>query len=95
MKKLKSIYTNAFVYLLLVAVIFYGCETGEPGIQKENIISAKRIDIHWFDENGYSSQEELTITTIDSCEYLLAGYDRSRMITHKGNCKFCAERSKK
>jgi hypothetical protein len=63
--------------------------------KKEKIISAKRIDIHWFDENGYSSQEEFTIITIDSCEYLLADYDRSRMITHKENCKFCAERSKK
>ena len=95
MKKLKSIYTNAFVYLLLVAVLFCGCETGEPGIQKEKIISAKRIDIQWFDENGSNRIEEFTIITIDSCEYLLARYDRSRMITHKGNCKFCAERSKK
>jgi len=95
MKKLKSIYTNAFVYLLLVVVLFCGCETGEPGIQKEKIISAKRIDIQWFDELGYNNEEEFTVITIDSCEYLLARYDRSRMITHKGNCKFCAERSKK
>ena len=95
MKTRTSIYrrTFAFAYVLLVAVIFCGC--GEPAKQKENIISAKRIDIYWLDENGYSSEEEFTIITIDSCEYLLAGYDRSRMITHKGNCKFCVERSKK
>ena len=95
MKTRTSIYrrTFAFAFLLLVAVIFCSCV--EPAKQKENIISAKRIDIHWFDENGYSSEEEFTIITIDSCEYLLAVYDRSRMITHKGNCKFCSERSKK
>lgn len=92
-KNLIKRFSPAFASMLLVAVIFCGC--GEPAKQKENIISAKRIDIHWFDENGYSSQEEFTVITIDSCEYLLAGYDRSRMITHKGNCKFCAERSKK
>mgnify|MGYP001260392703 CR=1 FL=1 len=85
MKTKMSNYRNCFAlaYVLLVAVIFCGC--GKPAKQKENIISAKRIDIHWFDENGYSSEEEFTIITIDSCEYLLAGYDRSRMITHKGN----------
>ncbi len=95
MKTRTSIYhrTFAFTYMLLVAVIFCGC--GEPAKQKENIISAKKIDIHWFDENGYSSEEEFTVITIDSCEYLLACYDRSRMITHKGNCKFCSEHSKK
>ncbi len=95
MKTRTSIYhrTFAFTYMLLVAVIFCGC--GEPAKQKENIISAKKIDIHWFDENGYSSEEEFTVITIDSCEYLLACYDRSRMITHKGNCKFCVEHSKK
>jgi hypothetical protein len=31
---------------------------------------------------------------IDSCEYLVGMYDRSRYMTHKGNCKFCYERNK-
>jgi hypothetical protein len=90
-----SIYRRhfAFAYVLLVAVIFCGC--GEPAKQKENVISDKRIDIHWFDENGYSSEQEFTVITIDSCEYLLVDYGNNRMIAHKGNCKFCAERSKK
>ncbi len=93
MKTKTSIYNRTFAFAyVLVFVIFCGC--GEPAKQKENVISAKRINIHWFD--GYSPrQEEFTIITIDSCEYLLARYDRSRMISHKGNCKFCAERSKK
>lgn len=94
MKKFKISTSAAIaVYTMLVAVIFCGCR--EPTKQKENIFSAKRIDIHWVDENGHSSEEEFTVIIIDSCEYLSANYDRSRMITHKGNCKFCAERSKK
>jgi len=33
--------------------------------------------------------------TIDDCEYIgdVRGYD-SDFLTHKGNCKFCAERAK-
>lgn len=84
---------TTFASVLVCVFVLCGCIKSAK--QKENIISAKRIDIHWVDENGYNSDEEFTIITIDSCEYLLACYDRSRMITHKGNCKFCAERSKK
>ena len=35
--------------------------------------------------------QNLQIVEFDNCEYLV-GY---RQLTHKGNCKFCAERSKK
>lgn len=31
------------------------------------------------------------IATIDSCEYIKSGYNFS----HKGNCKYCAERQEK
>lgn len=39
---------------------------------------------------------DIKIYVIDSCEYLgkLRRY-QSDILTHKGNCKFCAERSKK
>ncbi len=84
----------AFACLLLVAVIICGCS--DAAKQKENVRSAKRIDIDWVDENGNGSNEEFTIIQIDSCEYLFAKPTiNGGMITHKGNCKFCAERSKK
>jgi cellobiose-specific phosphotransferase system component IIB len=35
----------------------------------------------------------IRVATIDSCEYLFVNMD-VRSITHKGNCKFCAERNK-
>ncbi len=38
---------------------------------------------------------EYDIAIIDSCEYIVDCYDRSRSITHKGNCKYCAVRGKK
>jgi hypothetical protein len=83
MKTRTSIYhrTFAFAYVLLVAVIFCGCESAMP----QN--SSKTKDT--YDMGQYK------IVEIDSCEYIVsdvyAGYD----ICHKGNCKFCAERSKK
>jgi hypothetical protein len=40
--------------------------------------------------------DEITIQVIDECEYLvLNGYNnREAVITHKGNCKYCAERAR-
>jgi hypothetical protein len=29
------------------------------------------------------------VQVIDSCEYIVSDYYKSRTITHKGNCKFC------
>ena len=83
MKTKKSIYRRhfAFAYVLLVTVIFYSCNP-----QPENGSSETR--------NG-----DYVTKVIDSCEYI--EYDngilkcRVYSLTHKGNCKFCAERSKK
>jgi hypothetical protein len=37
----------------------------------------------------------LIIVEVDSCEYLLGNWGYATVLTHKGNCKFCLERSKK
>lgn len=34
-----------------------------------------------------TGDKPLEIIEIDSCEYLVSCYDRSRSLTHKGNCK--------
>lgn len=81
------------IYALLVAVIFCGCTI--PAKEKETMYAAKRVDLNWVDENAQKHSEEFTIITVDSCEYLIADHDRSRMITHKGNCMFCEKRNKK
>lgn len=82
MRKLKfTIKAAIALSTILVAVVFCGCET--ENVQVENtraIISGCNIQIY----------------IIDSCEYLGHIYGgNGDMITHKGNCKFCAERSKK
>lgn len=82
MKTRKSIYHLNFVYVLLVAVIFYGCN--EVNTLKKNSGFVVRAD-----------SNPLTIVEVDSCEYLLGEWGNASVLTHKGNCKFCAERSKK
>jgi len=68
-------------YALLVAVIFCGCNSN-GSTQSENEIT------------GESSFHTITV---DSCEYIYkyCGYQRGYAFSHKGNCKFCSERSKK
>jgi hypothetical protein len=80
MKKRTSIYhrTFAFAYVLLVAVIFCGCDT---------TVSKNPIGERYFGS-------DIEVLVVDSCEYLIFASD-TRSVTHKGNCKYCAERSKK
>jgi hypothetical protein len=40
-------------------------------------------------------QDGFPITIIDSCEYIRYANGQGPEFTHKGNCKFCAERRKK
>jgi hypothetical protein len=83
--------TFAFAYVLLVAVIFCGCqqETVNKAEQTYGDNKAHEIFI------GVNYQ----IVEIDSCEYIIGrdngGYNGGYFLSHKGNCKFCAERSKK
>lgn len=79
MKTKTSIYHRnfAFAYVLFVAIIFCGCESGA---NEDRIPLGNR-----------------TLQTIehDECEYIYLRRYGSVSITHKGNCKFCAKRSKK
>lgn len=81
MKAKTSIYRRHFAYVLLVSVIFCGCES--KGVTVEETTTTI---------NG----REIKIYTIDSCEYIGEIHGgNGDLITHKGNCKFCVERSKK
>lgn len=71
--------TFAFAYVLLVAVIFCGCESKEE-----------------IKERAERKVNDIFIIEYDSCEYLtFRTYGGSIVYTHKGNCKYCEERSKK
>ncbi len=92
MKTRTSIYhrTFAFVYVLLVAVIFCGCELQNKQQKKE---PKKNVEIEIM------ANSDFEIVVIDSCEYVVFnrvhGYVGAGGICHKQNCKFCEERSKK
>lgn len=45
-------------------------------------------------KNKQDVRDEFEIMEIDSCEYVVKYYDMNYFFSHKGNCKFCAERSK-
>ncbi len=69
-------------FTLLVAVILCSCnEVNIP--EKEDSFRVR---------NGYA---KLIIKEVDSCEYLYGEWGNATVLTHKGNCKFCTERSKK
>lgn len=83
MKNLKLSTKTAIVgYTMLVAVIFCGCN--EVNTPKKNSGFVIRV-----------GSDPLTIVEVDSCEYLLGEWGSATVLTHKGNCIFCAERSKK
>ena len=97
MKMRTSFYhrTFAFAYVLLVAVIFCGCgnETANQGLAPIDKIYPIIDKIESVDGNEIRN---VRLYVIDSCEYIghINAFNRD-FLTHKGNCKFCAERSKK
>lgn len=73
-----------FIYVLLVSVIFCGCDVSHMAKERSNLLQTST------EVNGYL----ISIVEFDSCQYLISGQGVSQMMTHKGNCKFCAERDK-
>jgi len=69
-----------FAYVLLVAVIFCGCEGNVESKSTPYLL-----------DGGLS----VKIFVIDSCEYIKIEGGNATWGSHKGNCKFCTERSKK
>jgi hypothetical protein len=72
-----------------VAFLSSSCAT----ILKQTATKSQADDFVVSIKNNYDLR--LTTVTIDSCEYLvgLVGFDsKSIVLTHKGNCKYCASR---
>ena len=49
------------------------------------------------EEKSYKggSVDGFDIVIVDSCEYIISTYAHGGIMAHKGNCKYCLERSKK
>jgi hypothetical protein len=91
MKKFFSLFSplrgraNAMLLAVAIAVSLCGCGNND------RIELLRKVQGETIRGENYATIE------VDSCEYLLKpmivgeGY----LFTHKGNCKFCAERNKK
>ena len=58
------------------------------------IENPKTYKIAWATSTK-SYNQVFSVIEIDSCEYIVGVYDRSRFLSHKGNCKFCLKRQNK
>jgi hypothetical protein len=80
MKKLKFTTKTAIALsTMLVAVIFCGCNPEGS-------------------ENDVNIEKTYEVKVLDSCEYIYVSrrpWSGEFSLTHKGNCKYCTERSKK
>lgn len=45
--------------------------------------------------NVFLGDDGFDIVNIDDCEYIRTRSGGTHLMTHKGNCKYCIERSKK
>jgi thioredoxin-related protein len=75
-------------FILFITFCFFSCEQSQEN--KDNTARRKVFDKS-TNINGYY----ITIIEYDSCEYLISGSGYSQMMTHKGNCKYCAKRNLK
>lgn len=73
--------TKAF-FILLVMCCFSSCKESNVKTSSTGIIVGNNIN-------------EIKIVEIDSCEYLWGDWGNATVLTHKGNCKYCAKRSLK
>jgi hypothetical protein len=79
--------TKAF-FILLVMCCFFSCSVSTSENKKataSNIV----VKNHGVKSHG------IQILTIDSCEYVWVKNGYGAGLTHKGNCKYCAERARR
>jgi hypothetical protein len=55
------------------------------GVVKEDTTFSQEIPVNF-------SSIPLYVVVVDNCEYLYGPWGNASVLTHKGNCKYCAER---
>jgi hypothetical protein len=80
--------------LLLALLVLAGitsCSESEDPIEE----TTKPLSNENFMMFEYGATDEYHIQEIDGCEYILVNgmNNHEPALTHKGNCKYCAERS--
>ncbi len=84
----KIINPTLYITLLLMLILFNSCENETQYEQPQE----KQVTVN--EESLVESRYDILI--LDSCEYIVYAWipRDDHVITHKGNCKFCAERNK-
>jgi hypothetical protein len=87
--------TFLLISTLLLTILSCGCEN-ETTKQKLTRIDKIYPIIDTIQTIDNSRAVNIRLYVIDSCEYVghIYGYDRDFLV-HKGNCKFCLERTKR
>lgn len=81
MKKINLIQKIRYCgYILICITLFYSCTCNDS--KKEKLPTDADLT-------------DMKVVVIDSCEYIQYHTYMYESITHKGNCKYCAERAKK
>lgn len=70
-------------FLTAFCVILVGCERN-PNYQPHQKLNVEHLHV----------STEIEVHVIDGCEYLYGPWANATVLTHKGNCKYCLERTK-
>lgn len=84
---MKNLTFKILLLVITAVIIFAGCDKNEGLLGSHNSVNPDGLI------------KDYKVIVIDSCEYIMydasIGYSGYGFLTHKGNCKFCAERRKK
>ena len=83
------------IFLLLsLTLLMISCKP-EPQVQTTPEPQIENIRLNSLGPFPYNKPDEITIQEIDGCEYLILNgrTNEQPVITHKGNCKYCAMRA--
>lgn len=89
---------GVIITIIIGFFIIIGACNITPTSPTPNTVSEKEIKPKIFKINPISNMDYLNtlqLIEIDSCEYLYGNWGSSTVLAHKGNCKYCIERTKK
>jgi hypothetical protein len=74
-------------FLLLSCLVLCGCDSVDqvPAVRQRDPVNIYE---------GWNISSNLNTIEYSGCEYVTSQVHNGYSITHKGNCKFCAERNK-
>ena len=71
-----------YIIILAATLALAGCEKNPEYKEGAKIVLQRPL-----------INKDLEIVAIDGCEYLFGDWANATVLSHKGNCKFCAERA--